>query len=124
MKLFNRKNKVKEPTLQEQIDSLKKEIYGEPDKKDLFNSFYSSLWSPFYTRATLKSRVDDFQGILKKQEKLTHMILEHMKLEYVKITEEDGQKVEKEILRPITKKKLDKKNKVEKGNCDCCDYAD
>jgi hypothetical protein len=109
--------------LEAKIENLEREVFGDKeDTEKTLDNFFDRIYLGYF-EVTLKKRVDNLQEILEKQEKLTHMILEHMRLEYVKITEENGDKTEKEILRPITKKKLKDKNK-EKGNCDCCDYAD
>jgi hypothetical protein len=116
--------KLKE--LQGQLDELKREVHGPKDKSpksfwpptmlDMFCGF------PRFARYTLKERVDDLQKILKQQEKLTHLILEHMGLEYVKVTEESGDKKVVEKLRPISKKKSERKKMA--GDCECCSYAD
>lgn len=122
--LFDRINRIKSKSIKDRLKDLEIQVNGEENKSGLSESSIHGIWydSYYIERATLKSKVDDLQIILKKQEKLTHMILEHLKLEYVKITEENGSKTEKEILRPITKKKLGEKNK-ENNNCDCCDYV-
>lgn len=115
--MFNNKQ------LNNDIESLKKEVYGpkEEKKSGSFMGFADFYFNTYYTRYTLKQRVDDLQKILKQQEKLTHLILEHLGLEYVKITEENGDKAVTEKLRPVSKKKIKEKKKL--GDCECCDYA-
>lgn len=109
--------------LQNQLDGLKTEVYGPEEKKEkrLFGLSLAE-WHGLYPRYTLKQRVDDLQKILEQQENLSHLILENLGLEYVKVTEENGEKKVVEKLRPISKKKIGKKNK--QGDCECCDYAD
>lgn len=121
-------NKGKFESLQAQVDKLKIEIYGPEEKKEskglsFYDRFFGmGMFEHFYTRYTLKQKVDDLQKILKQQEKLNHLILEHFGLEYVKITEENGDKSVVEKLRPITKNKMEEKKKT--GDCECCNYAD
>jgi hypothetical protein len=90
------------------LDALEGEIFPEEEKK------IHDFWFPsfFYSQLTrpLKKQVEDLKEELAKNEKLVKMILDNMKLEYVKITEENGSRETREILR---KKKHIKKKKVE-----------
>ena len=112
--------------LQKEFNALKREVYGpeEKNKESFFGRTFLEMSYgifPSYARYTLKQRVDDLQKILKQQEKLTHLILENLGLEYVKVTEENGDKKVVEKLRSISKKKVQEKKKH--GDCECCDYA-
>jgi hypothetical protein len=134
-RLFNRKKtmtffkKNKNNELEDKIAKLEREVYGDKEKSK--SGDWMGIWTMDFAdmvngswSISLKQRVDSLQTALVKQEKLSHLILEHLKLEYVKITEENGRETIKEILRPIAKKKLEAKKKVESYNCDCCDYVD
>lgn len=113
-------------TLKQELEQIKEQIYGSKKNKssqELINDAMMTFWTGESSYSyTLKQRVDDLQTILKKQEKLTHLILEHLKLEYVKVTEENGSTKIVEQLRKITKKKV--KDKRHRGDCECCDYAE
>lgn len=87
--MFNKK-------LSNEIDSLKREVFGPPRKKEAKDfygrSFYEMFYGVSFSRSTLKEHVDSLGERLTKQEKLITLLLEHSKLEYVKLTEENGSK--------------------------------
>jgi hypothetical protein len=96
--------------LKKEIAAIKNEIYGaqeaKPDRRGLFEAM---LTGNFYKRRTLKERVDWMQDAvdkrIEKQELLLNTLLDHLKLEYHKVTDENGQTVVKHEYRPKRKGK-------------------
>jgi hypothetical protein len=105
----------------EEIEILKKEVFGPKEEKEKPRSIYDYLYSSTFMgfgSKTLKEKVDDLEKDLEKSRKLVNLLLDHLKLEYVKVTEENGHKKVKEKLRKQTKKAKKKKNEDYEGYYD------
>ena len=98
--------------LKRRIKRLEGEIFPKDEDKD--KDFYGEHWSfslflPSFLPKSLKRRVDELEDAQEKNGKLLTMLLDYLGLEYVKITEENGDKKTVEKLRKKLKKKSVKK---------------
>ena len=94
------------------LKNLEGEVFPKEKKEEstgdyLYRSMIDILWD--YSSTPLKKRVDNIIEIQKEDRKLIDLILDKLGVEYVKITEENGGKETREILRK--KRKKSAKNK-------------
>ncbi len=104
MKNIFKRNKTTE---ENRIKALEAEIFPKEEKK-VDDSWSRSLWYFGGFSTPLKKRVDNIIDSQAEDRKLLDMLLDKLGLEYVKITEENGDKKVKESLRK-KKKKIIKK---------------
>ena len=106
MKLFKKKINP----LEDRIKKLEEDIFpkSEKDESKEEKRFFPFLSFDFDFHTRLKDRVENLEKYQIRDKKLIKLILKHLGLEYVKITEENGDKKEREILRKVSKKKAKK----------------
>lgn len=102
--------------VENQLKNLSEEVFGRVKNDEGSRMGLLSLYSSMlFSSPTLKDEVRSQNEAINKIEKLVNLILEHFKLERVKITEENGGTHITEKLRPKKKEK-----KVAEKETDCC----
>jgi len=91
--------------LEKRIKKLEDEIFPKEEEQIYFTDVFGYKYP--YREERLKEKVDNLKEAQDKDRRLINMLLNKLGLEYVKITEENGYKKVKEILRK-KKKKLKK----------------
>lgn len=93
-------------SINKDIEKLKAEVFGEEKKKQISQyDIYHFFSLPLFYNPTLKERVGLLEKQTKNLETKFNALLKHLDIEYVKITEENGEKVEIEKYRKIKKVK-------------------
>lgn len=93
-------------SINKDIEKLKAEVFGEEKKKQISQyDIYPFFSLPLFYNPTLKERVGLLEKQTKNLETKFNALLKHLDIEYVKITEENGEKVEIEKYRKIKKVK-------------------
>jgi len=100
-------------TLEQRVKKLEGEIFSKEKEKEENDPYGNSWFYPcfsFSSSLSLKEQVDSIIETQAKDRKLLDMLMEKLGLEYVKITEENGDKKVRETLRkkPVKKKKVSK----------------
>lgn len=98
--MFNKK-------LEKRIKQLEEEIFPKEEKKEK-GWYVPSFFIDWQRWTPLKKRVDNIIESQREDRHLLDMLLDKLGLEYVKITEENGDKKVREVLR----KKRAKRKKV------------
>ncbi len=118
--------------LRSELEELKTQVYGPKKKEEPsvsssidYRFYYTSLYRSFFrtTPPTLKEFVDSLKAQLEAEQQerqsLQHrfdLLLTHLKLEYHKITDENGTKTVNEVYQ-----KLKKQKKTKEPSCYRCD---
>lgn len=100
--MFNKKLKEE---LKEEINQLREQVFGKQDKD---TEATRNFWH--WSRPSLSKKIESVENKLDKQGRIQDLILNHLKLEYVKLTEENGSTKIKETLRKAKPKKKPKES--------------
>lgn len=107
--MFNSKNEILEKKIKDLENKIfkNKEERSDDEKDSLYGFFLSPNWW-LSKPVTLEKRIDTLVEENRDLRNRFNALLNHFKIEYVKITEKNGREVTKEVFRKVKPKKAKK----------------